>query len=52
VCPSDHCTLQLPAVAANVYGVDSTVVFRPPNIVAIADSVIRMRGGIMGKPCA
>ena len=47
---SAHCAnWELPAVAANVYGVDSTVVFRPPNIVAIADTVIRLRGGIMGK---
>lgn len=47
---SAHCAnWELPAVAANVYGVDSTVVFRAPNIVAVADSVIRMRGGIMGK---
>ena len=27
----------------------STVLFRPPNIGAVADAVIRMRGGIMGK---
>ena len=47
---SAHCAnWELPAVAANVYGLDSTVVFRPPNIVAIADAVIEMRGGIMGK---
>jgi len=47
---SAHCAnWELPAVAANVYGLDSTVVFRPPNIVAVADAVIRMRGGIMGK---
>jgi KDO2-lipid IV(A) lauroyltransferase len=47
---SAHCAnWELPAVAANVYGIDSTVLFRPPNITAIADAVIRMRGGIMGK---
>ena len=40
---------ELPAVAANVYGIDSTVLFRPPNITAISDAVIKMRAGIMGK---
>jgi KDO2-lipid IV(A) lauroyltransferase len=40
---------ELPAVAANVYGIDSTVLFRPPNINTVANAVIKMRGGIMGK---
>jgi Kdo2-lipid IVA lauroyltransferase/acyltransferase len=39
---------ELASVAATHYGVDTTVVFRPPNVPAIADAVIRMRAGIMG----
>jgi Kdo2-lipid IVA lauroyltransferase/acyltransferase len=40
---------ELPAVAATFYGVDTTVLYRPPNVSAIADAVIKMRAGIMGR---
>ena len=40
---------ELASVAATLYGVDSTVVFRPPNVPAVADAVIRMRTGLMGS---
>lgn len=39
---------EIASVAAKFYGVDSAVVFRPPNIAAIADTVIRLRSDIMG----
>jgi len=40
---------ELPAVAAAYYGVDGAVLYRPPNIGEIANSVIRMRKGLMGE---
>ncbi len=39
---------ELASVAATKFGVDTSVVFRPPNVPAVADAVIRMRAGIMG----
>lgn len=39
---------ELAAVAATSFGLDTTVLYRRPNIIAIADAVIRMRAGIMG----
>ena len=40
---------ELPAVAATFYGLDTTVLYRPPNVSAIADAVVKMRAGIMGR---
>jgi KDO2-lipid IV(A) lauroyltransferase len=39
---------ELPARFAHYYGLDSTVLFRPPNIRPIADAVVEMRAGCMG----
>ena len=39
---------ELAAVAAHAYGMDSTVLYRRPNVAAIADAVIGMRAGCMG----
>jgi Kdo2-lipid IVA lauroyltransferase/acyltransferase len=39
---------ELPARFAHHYGLDSTILFRPPNIVPIANAVIEMRAGCMG----
>jgi Kdo2-lipid IVA lauroyltransferase/acyltransferase len=39
---------ELPARFAHYYGLDSTVLFRPPNIRPIADAVIELRAGCMG----
>jgi len=39
---------ELPARFAHYYGLDSTVLFRPPNIRPIADAVIDLRAGCMG----
>ncbi len=39
---------ELPARFARYYGIESTVLFRPPNIRAIADAVIELRAGCMG----
>jgi KDO2-lipid IV(A) lauroyltransferase len=39
---------ELPARFAHYYGLDSTVLFRPPNIRPIADAVVAMRAGCMG----
>jgi KDO2-lipid IV(A) lauroyltransferase len=39
---------ELAAVGAHSYGVDSTVLYRRPNIPAISDAVIEMRSGCMG----
>jgi KDO2-lipid IV(A) lauroyltransferase len=39
---------ELASVAAHLYGVDTSVVFRPPNVPAVADAVVGMRTGIMG----
>lgn len=39
---------ELPARFARYYGIDSTVLFRPPSIPAIADAIIELRAGCMG----
>jgi KDO2-lipid IV(A) lauroyltransferase len=39
---------ELPAVAATFYGIDTAVLYRPPNIGPIANAVIKMREGLMG----
>ncbi len=39
---------ELPAIAAHKYGLDATVLYRRPNIRAVADEVVRMRAGCMG----
>jgi Kdo2-lipid IVA lauroyltransferase/acyltransferase len=40
---------ELPAVIAASDGLDSTVLYRRPNLGAVADAVIALRGGIMGE---
>ena len=40
---------ELAAVAAKSYGVDSTVLYRRPNVGAISEAIIELRGGCMGK---
>jgi Kdo2-lipid IVA lauroyltransferase/acyltransferase len=39
---------ELPARFARYYDVDSTVLYRPPNIRAIADAIVELRAGCMG----
>jgi KDO2-lipid IV(A) lauroyltransferase len=39
---------ELAAVGAHSYGVDSTVLYRAPNVPAISDAVIALRAGCMG----
>jgi KDO2-lipid IV(A) lauroyltransferase len=39
---------ELPARFARYYGVDSTVLYRPPSIRAISDAVVELRAGCMG----
>jgi KDO2-lipid IV(A) lauroyltransferase len=39
---------ELAAVGAHAYGVDSTVLYRRPNVPAVSDAVIGMREGCMG----
>ena len=39
---------EIASVAATSYGVDTAVIFRPPNVAAVSDAVIKMRAGIMG----
>jgi KDO2-lipid IV(A) lauroyltransferase len=39
---------ELPARFARHYGVDTTVLYRPPNIRAVADAVVELRAGCMG----
>ncbi len=43
---------ELPAVIAASDGVDSVVLYRRPNLGAIADAVIALRGGLMGEMVA
>jgi Kdo2-lipid IVA lauroyltransferase/acyltransferase len=40
---------ELGPVGAHSYGMDTTVVYRRPNLKAVADTVIRLRGGCMGR---
>lgn len=39
---------ELPARIAHHYGLDTTILFRPPNIRPIADAVVELRAGCMG----
>jgi KDO2-lipid IV(A) lauroyltransferase len=39
---------ELAAVAAASYGADTTVLYRPPNLRAVSDAVIKLRSGCMG----
>lgn len=39
---------ELPARFAHYYGLDTTILFRPPNIQPIADAVVALRAGCMG----
>jgi KDO2-lipid IV(A) lauroyltransferase len=39
---------ELAAVGAHAYGIDSTVLYRRPNVPAVSDAVIAMRSGCMG----
>ena len=39
---------ELAAVGAHAYGIDTTVLYRRPNVPAISDAVIGMRAGCMG----
>lgn len=39
---------ELSARIAHHYGVDSTILFRPPNIQPIADAIVELRAGCMG----
>ena len=39
---------ELAAVAARMYGLDSTVLYRRPNLKAVSDAVVEMRSGCMG----
>jgi len=37
------------ALAATTYGLDSTIVYRAPNLGAVADAILEMRAGHMGQ---
>ena len=39
---------ELPAIAARMYGLDTTVLYRRPNIKAVSDEIVEMRAGCMG----
>lgn len=39
---------ELPALIAARYGLDSAVLYRPPNIRAVSDAVLKIRAGCMG----
>jgi KDO2-lipid IV(A) lauroyltransferase len=40
---------EIPALTATALGLDSTVLYRRPNLSAVADAVVKMRAGCMGK---
>jgi Kdo2-lipid IVA lauroyltransferase/acyltransferase len=40
---------ELPAVIAAIGSLDAVVLYRRPNLVAVADAVIRLRSGLMGE---
>ena len=40
---------ELAAVAAHSFGIETTVLYRAPNMPAMSDAVIKMRAGCMGK---
>jgi KDO2-lipid IV(A) lauroyltransferase len=39
---------ELPAIAARMYGLDTTVLYRRPNLKAVSDAIAEMRAGCMG----
>ena len=39
---------ELPAIAARMYGLDTTVLYRRPNLKAVSDEVVALRAGCMG----
>ncbi len=39
---------ELPAIAASAYGLNATVLYRRPNLGAVADALINLRAGSMG----
>jgi KDO2-lipid IV(A) lauroyltransferase len=39
---------ELPAIAATAYGLPATVLYRRPNLGAVADAIIKLRAGSMG----
>jgi Kdo2-lipid IVA lauroyltransferase/acyltransferase len=39
---------ELPALAAARLGIETTALFRPPNVRAVADAVLKLRAGCMG----
>jgi KDO2-lipid IV(A) lauroyltransferase len=39
---------ELPAIAARMYGLDTTVLYRRPNLKAVSEAVVEMRAGCMG----
>jgi KDO2-lipid IV(A) lauroyltransferase len=40
---------EIPALTATAFGVDTTVLYRRPNLAAVADAVVKLRAGCMGK---
>jgi KDO2-lipid IV(A) lauroyltransferase len=40
---------EVPALAATIYGLDTTIVYRRPNLGAIAEAILRTRQGHMGR---
>lgn len=40
---------EIPAVVARQIGVNSAVLYRRPNIAAISDAIVKLRGGVMGQ---
>jgi len=40
---------EIPAVVARQIGVSSAVLYRRPNIAAVSDAIIKLRGGVMGQ---
>jgi len=42
------CEWELPAIAASAYGLNATVLYRRPNLGAVADALINLRAGSMG----
>jgi len=39
---------ELAAVAARSYGLDTTVLYRRPNVAAVSDAIVKLRAGCMG----
>jgi len=40
---------ELPALVAHRYGIEATILYRRPNVPAVADAVVRIRAGSMGN---